>query len=45
MGDINHCTDMVRLSSNDSLFYNAVEPDSCIAVLWHFLSFSSFDCL
>jgi len=30
---------------NDSLFHAAVENDSLIAVLWHFWSFSSFDCL
>jgi len=27
---------------NDFVFYSAVEPDSLIAVLWHFLSFLSF---
>jgi len=31
--------------ANDSFFYTTVEPDSLIAVLWHLLSFSAFDCL
>jgi len=34
---------------NDFVFYSAVEPDSLIAVLWHFFSFFviqlSFGCL
>jgi len=35
----------VNEHGNDSLSYTAVEPDSLIAVLWHVLSFSAFDCL
>ena len=30
---------------NDTPFYNAVETDSLIAVLWHFSAFLSFGCL
>jgi len=30
---------------NDSLFHPAIEKDSLIAVLWHFLAFLSFGCL
>jgi len=29
------------VASNDSFFYSAVEPDSLIAVLWHFSRFTN----
>jgi len=38
------CTPSIA-HGNDSLFYTAVEPNSLIAVLWHYVLFSSFDCL